>query len=461
MSFTVRKNTIPFFIMTLLSLILYLTSPKEYDFTWCIYCISIFLFSFLLLLFIKKKKNYFDFENLFLLSCLFIYFVYPCFVYPINPKMFFMFDFGFNHNTITKGTSLALLGMECFMLGSIFATKKKELINQKDIQIIKTKKLMFFLVLFFVIFFSTSYTFFTQDVYTGGIDGISVYIYLIYQSLLTVCIVLEFRNLHIAKKKDIPYKINRIMLFMVFFTILAYLYLGVRGAAIYIICVLVVCYSIYYKPLGIRKFLIMSFVGAILMTFIAMTRSGTTLSENTDFRGDNIILGATMDLIINARTLYVCVDYVENHSILYGKTMIVTFLSFIPFSQRILFELGFLDISEASSGMFFTTLDFGKESRFGVGSNIIADVFLSFGMIGVIIFMYFLGYFQQLCQRFFISRNIKWILSYVVLIGYVLYMSRGEYFYPLKSIFWVNLMFLTVYSFQKLNRKINNGQKNI
>jgi putative polysaccharide polymerase len=372
-----------------------------------------------------------------------------------------MFDFGFNHNVITKGTSLALLGMECFMLGSIFATKKEKHIGNGEIQIIKTKKLIFFLFLFFVIFFSISYTFFIQEVYTGGIDGVSVYIYLIYQSLLTVSIVLEFRNLYIAKRKNISYRISIAMLFMVFFTILAYLYLGVRGAAIYIICVLVVCYSIYYKPLGIRKFLIMSFVGAILMTFIAMTRSGTTLSENTDFRGDNIILGATMDLIINARTLYVCVDYVENHSILYGKTMIVTFLSFIPFSQRILFELGFLDISEASSGMFFTTLDFGKESRFGVGSNIIADVFLSFGMIGVIIFMYFLGYFQQLCQRFFISRNIKWILSYVVLIGYVLYMSRGEFFYPLKSIFWVNLMFLTVYSFQKLNRKINNGQKNI
>lgn len=451
MKIIIKKKVIPFIILTLISLCMYTSAPKRYDYFWCFSCLTIFLFSFLLLLLIKRKRNYFDFENIFLLSCFFVYFVYPCFVYPINPKMFFMFDFGFNHNTITKGTSLALLGMESFMLGSIFATKEEH-IEEKKISIIKTKGLIFILVLFFFVFFSISYTFFTQDIYTGGIDGFSVYIYLIYQSILTISIVLEFRNLYIAKKQNMSYRISKVLLFITFFTIFAYLYVGSRSTAIYIIIVLTSCYAIYYKPLGLKKFLIVSSIGAILMTFIAMTRSGTTLSENTDFRGDNIILGATMDLIINARTLYVCVDYVENHSILYGKTMIVTFLSFIPFSQRILFEAGILDISEASSGTFFTTLDFGKESRFGVGSNIIADVFLSFGMIGVIIFLYFLGYFQQLCQRFFISRNIKWILSYIVLIGYVLYMSRGEYFYSLKSIFWVNLIFLTMYSLQKLNK---------
>ena len=64
--------------------------------------------------------------------------------------MFFMFDFGFNHNTITKGTSLALLGMESFMLGSIFATKEEH-IEEKKISIIKTKGLIFILVLFNII----------------------------------------------------------------------------------------------------------------------------------------------------------------------------------------------------------------------------------------------------------------------------------------------------------------------
>ena len=56
--------------------------------------------------------------------------------------MFFMFDFGFNHNTITKGTSLALLGMESFMLGSIFATKEEH-IEEKKISIIKTNLILF------------------------------------------------------------------------------------------------------------------------------------------------------------------------------------------------------------------------------------------------------------------------------------------------------------------------------
>lgn len=450
MNFIIKKRVIPFFILTLISFFMYIFAPKQYDYTYCILCLGVYLLSFLMLLIYKKKKNYFDFETIFLFSCLFVYFAYPCFAYPVNPEMFFMFDFAFNHNVITRGTALALLGLECFILGSVLAIKKerhKE--NIHLLEIIKTRGIIIASTLFLIAFSISSYDFFLKGEYTGGISGIGIYFFLIYTSLLTISLVLEFRNLYIAKNHKISYKFSKLLVFITFFTILIFLYAGSRLFAIQIFCIFISCFSIYYKPLGIGKFLLLISLGALTMTFIAMTRSGMSISENNDFRGNNIILGATMDLIINARTLYVCVDYVDNHSIFYGKTMIVTFLSFIPFSQRVLLELNLLDIPHLSSGIFFTTLDFGEESSFGVGSNIIADIFLSFGTVGVIIFMWFLGYFQELCRNYFIDKNIKWILCYMSLIGYVLYMSRGEYFFSVKAIFWTNFLFLIIYSIRK------------
>lgn len=452
----IKKYNIVFFILTLFSFFLYLFAPNKYDHQWCYVCFGLFLISFLLLLKVKKKENYFDFENIFLFSCLFVYFVYPCFVYPLNPKMFFMFDFSFNHDVITKGTSLALLGLQSFILGSVWKgsyKKTKDSLKQDTLKIFDTKKITFAHSLFFVLFFAVSYDFFLRKVYRGGLEGNTVYVYLIYQSLLTIALVLEFRNLYIAKIQGIDYKINKLVLFFTIFTIVAYLYSGYRSAAIYIILILGICYSSFYKPIKLKLFLISVFVGALLMTFIALSRS-SSIEENNDFRGDSIILGATMDLIINARTLYVCVDYVQNNDILYGKTMIVTFFSFVPFSQRILFGLNILDISEASSGTFFTTLDFGKHSTFGVGSNIIADIFLSFGMIGVIFFMFALGRIQVVFYNFRFKNNIKWFFCYAVIMGNVLYMSRGEYFFSMKNIFWVNFIFILMYNIQNQYKRI-------
>lgn len=440
-----------FLLATIISFFLYVYSPNYYDYDWCVCCMLIYVMTFLYLLRIKKKRNYFDFENIFLVSCFFIYFSYPCFVYPINPQMFFMFDFAFNHDIITKSTSLALLGLECFILGSVYVyTKYGEKYNCENITIFKTKKLIFILFLFFIVFFATTYEFFlSSSSYEGeNLPGVSVYISVIYLSLLTNCIVLEFRNLYVSKKENVSYSISKWLIFIALFTVLAYLHSGGRSVPIYIVFSILTCYSIYYKPFGIKRFLISLMVGASVLSFIGMTRS-VSLDENTDFRGDNPILKMTMDLVINARTLYVCVDYVQNNGIFYGKTMLVTFLSFIPFSQRILLALDIIDTSEASSGMFFTALDFSKESTFGVGSNIIADIFLSLGLFGVIVLMFILGYFQMLCQYFFYRKNMKWVLCYVVLISYSLYMSRGEYFYPLKHIFWTILVFLIVYSLKK------------
>ena len=72
----------------------------------------------------------------------------------------------------------------------------------------------------------------------------------------------------------------------------------------------------------------------------------------------------------------------------------------------------------------------------GLGTNIIADLYISFGIVGVCIFMYFLGYIVRKSYLLAKLGSIYYMLLYTVLFSLSVYMVRSEFFYGLNIWLW-------------------------
>ena len=66
-----------------------------------------------------------DFDTLFFIAYFFVMFFYPVFLYPVDPERFWIFKFKFDEDLISQATSLSLLGISSYMLGSVFYNPKK------------------------------------------------------------------------------------------------------------------------------------------------------------------------------------------------------------------------------------------------------------------------------------------------------------------------------------------------
>ena len=148
-----------------------------------------------------------------------------------------------------------------------------------------------------------------------------------------------------------------------------------------------------------------------------------------------------MDLIINNRNTFLAIELVDENGITYGKSLLAYILRAIPFLSGIVHSLFNLSTIETSSSYLFTYETFGSDLTIGVGSNIIADLYLAFGVTGVIIFMLLLGMFIKFLEREVEYNNVFAILTYAIMMSQSVFLTRSEYFFPL------NIIVLSLFSY--------------
>lgn len=422
------KKNISFALM-LLSIFLYIFSPRSYSFShntvyFIIYLISLFLFFSQ-----KKKYNYFDFDTLFLVANLFVHFIYPVFLYPIDPQFFVMFSFDFDQNFITRSTVLSLCGLQAYIIGSLsIKSNKRTIVNkpfsESQIRYLPKNHLIPILIvvfLFFILNIDVSY----YEGYSGGFSGFSAYVLLIFVVLLSVLLYSVFVN---KKFTGLFYGNNKIIFIVAIFFILFSLYIGTRTYALMFGILIIGLFSTYIKFIPLRPFLFLIGIGCFLMTIVGMTRSGGEISLKS--AADLI-----MDLVINCRSTYVALEYTNEHGFTLGTSLLGNILACLPFAQGIFVSLTGIHPRDISSSGFLTSLTLGYESSLGLGTNIIADLYLAFGFIGVIMAMYLLGRFiAKLMNKLYISEYSS--VVYFIILSQCLYMARGEFFTPLRYVVW-------------------------
>lgn len=193
-----------------------------------------------------------------------------------------------------------------------------------------------------------------------------------------------------------------------------------------------------------------SYYGSSFSSMVETT--GTTISQ-TDAVEDMF-----EDYIPASMSIYMLMSWREEHggNLYYpGKIFIAPFLP-IPYIPSILSDLfyGVKQQGDLNSGVLTTQIRnrISHYSDSGVGTHVVGDVYVSWGIIGIILmFFYFgklVGQSQLKC-----SDNIFYALIYITLTCDAVYMARATLFLDIRNI---GFQFFLVFLLQQLyHSKIN------
>lgn len=227
------------------------------------------------------------------------------------------------------------------------------------------------------------------------------------------------------------------MLFIgLFLYIAVYLIIGSRSIPITIILLCFFFYHSLIKKVSNRNVVLLIILGAVFMMGVSIFRARGQM--NTDIFSS--VLDVGMDLTINNRSLYVLMEHADLNGLTFGRTMLLNILAVIPFAQGIFVKITGLRLANLSSAELTTALYYDEittnEDIVGLGTNIVGDVYVAFGFIGVIVFFYFLGRILKKLNRKILSGNHIALFVYAMIFIDVVFIARACILEPLRNIAW-------------------------
>lgn len=455
-AYSIKLGSIKFLInlfCVFVALYLYVISPEVYSFEFCIILMVLYVLFNIVGGFCGLFKEKVSFEFFFMIAFFMTNFVYPVFYYIDNPSVGF-FLFPFDHNVISKSTALALLAYSCYMF-AVVDYKEANPINFNSSNI-NPQIFIFYLLLStlgFMGFILSGGVSYLRSIYGGqsvawGTVGLYSYFLLIfsYSNTLLIPFVWSLKS----------QKIRIFTLFLFFIIMALFLIVGSRMMVVSMLLGLLVGFNFFVKRISLLVVSILIFISSIFLFFISIIR---LMGESVDFeqasvelRSSTSIFDPFMDLIINNRNLYVLVDHVDTHGSFVFINLLSKVLEILPFSNKV---MDFIGIPYFMRNDFTTFLQFGPDgANLGLGSNMVGEAYLAFGLYGVIFIFLLVGYLIKFIKRRAVNSQIYLILFFIIAGTSVLF-TRIPPILSFKMLFWPVIIFLLVgYMYKALGKKI-------
>lgn len=443
-------------ILLFISLILYYFAPDYYSFEYCLWVHNLFLTSaaFVILSDIQNEKV--GFNLLFSISFFFTNFVYPVYIYPVDPH-YSLFSFSFNERVISKCTALAQVAYAAYACGYLWRNHMEQSLEHLDISFSVSSKqirvITIFVLIYFLLFIFSGGLDYFEDRYVRG--EMSSNMAAQYLMLFFPTIIIFFSSLiFLCKKRKQRTYIYGLL------TIIALILLssGTRTFPLLIFSSLLIIYCIRNK-VSLSFVVPCIIMGILLMSFIGEVRNEGILTSS-QFNNESSEFGFLehfSDLFINNRNLYVFYDFVDDNSYTYGLTMISGLLSPIPFAQTLFEELTEIPYYLLGSAGLSTFLTLGDPPEFGLGTNIVGDVYLAFGFVGILICFFTLGRLIIYARRRALNGSFIYMIVYLSLAADAIYMCRAAYLDALRMIVWaLVLTYLIFVNNKQINEHIVN-----
>ena len=448
-----------FFIsMFILSIIMYFSAPEVYSFFYCLSAASLFIIS--AIIFIKKtliSSNFINFHTIFLSVNLVIVFFYPVFIYPINPTFFSVFgNYQIDSNLISQGTGLCLLAMSAYMFGSFsyFNKNKYKLENFEIVTSMVNKSTVLATNTLCVVIMTVSIYFLFKNLGTSYGDVVlnPQSIFLATLIIPITLIINSQKRIDVVKNNTIGFlKVNFLPLLLIFIYSIFSLLIGSRFSIIQLGLIVIAVYMYYVRLVKLRYLIVLTLFSIFFLTYIEKRRqfnenpkiSSLFESKPGQNPGLNPIWNNFNDLIINTRNIYKGIEYTNKYGYSYGKQFFfVRMTSPIPFLPTLVCNL-LLDTEPVKLTSQQILTDFTRESNpeldYELGSNVVIDVFMEFGVMGVIILFFLFGRFIEFLEinKYF---SIKLHVVYLVMLSSAIFMVRSGLFDQFRAVIWVYLL---------------------
>lgn len=434
------------YLLTAISCVLYAVAPEEYSYTFSLVCLAVYLLSSYLLLKNNCNDSFLKFETFFLVAFFFTNIVYSAFYYPINPY-FFLFNLPFNENYINKGLALSVMASSFFCIGVLDNNRIQKECEKRNLFI--PRGILYVLLLIFIFY---QLTLVQKNVYTSEFTSSNInalLIFMIYYAVFALFYQYRGRSLrYVLSARD-----NIVFFLLLFVYIGLFLIIGYRTVPLSMLLLMLFFYDEFIHKIKLRTVLTLVVVGGALMMAVSVFRA------RGDFQYEgNSVLDLGLDLTINNRSLYVLMEHADKTGLTYGRSMLLSIFSAIPFGQSILLAITGWDVNTLGSARLVTSLYFDNEGRgeeiYGLGTNMIGDIYVSFGVIGVIVFMYLLGRLLKSLWHRKLNGELLGYFFYAMIFIEAIYITRAAYFEWLRNITWGMIWYLIFNSSNKSRREL-------
>lgn len=190
---------------------------------------------------------------------------------------------------------------------------------------------------------------------------------------------------------------------------------------------------------SILQFLLIIIAGFVVLVGVSLTRNTSDKKEALN-QEDNVVV-YFQDVVPINLDFYLGLEWKDKNG-LYKPGRIFQILVYpIPFAPTIVQNL-FFDGEELASGRVLT--DYNKNnnpaehSNAGVGTHAILDIYMSWGILGIMFFFYWFGRLVGLSGKR--SDNIYYLLIYGAFVSRAIYIPRETIFVPYRDIVYILLI---------------------
>lgn len=422
----------------------YLTAPKSMEKSFMFYCLlSVVVQLVYFFCFDKKDKRgklkgiYFRHTSFFLASFFVVFFQcdidYVIGLIDESEKMLWI-----DNTIVCKSLALATMAMTSVLIGYKLMQMRdshSHIIKASSCDYICNNKHLlcvigYAMLALYILFVPRDYLY---GGYNEGADkGWANVLLILIQAVFVAMFALygyDFRN---SKSKKIFIRELRYPFLLVLLYIFIVLVTGRRTEAIRAAFLLVIVYSYCMGKKASNKLIISYFiVAAILFSIIGVLRMGEVKSFEKGFSTVSekpSLSPFTRELAGSVNTLHVAVSYFPNQlDYNYGMTFFPPFCVLIPGLDR--FFVAFVADNNVPlrSGEVITTLGIGANAGYGMGSSIVADVYISFGPIGVFIVFLLFGIFLRYLEMgsFAVKKSPYFLVLSMGCFSMFMYACRG------------------------------------
>ena len=384
--------------------------------------------------------SWFGFLNLFCISFVIVHFQNPIFVAFIkaigeNNKLWVFREYA------CKAAAVSLSGFLSFLLIYVIVRNKRRLTFRErplpfitPIKLVAVNNVLCFCTLISLLLFLR----FAGRNYLGGAySGVerywgtgATYFFLLFRMFFFITITSDLYRLRIRHAKLSPVnfilKSNKWVLSMVSFVLLINMYVGDRGPILQTVALYLGAYSIFFSKVRFRTFIIAGLVGALLLAFIGKYRTSDptlTMEEKIEKGKEDTSelqwYDVTGELAGSFRCMSTSVKVVEERGLFWGAFKAQTFASLFPFMGR--YATYFVG-NYGLSSQYLTSVLIGPNSHIGVGTTLIADIYLDFGLVGTILLMATIGWVIASVER-----RAVYSYDYISFAIYLLFLSVAIY----------------------------------
>ena len=373
------------------------------------------------------------FDTFFIPTFFLINYAHAVFIYP-DDQFLPPFQFRTNNDIIPYALSVAQVGIALYMLANVFA--ERELPQQRKIVTYIPRMAVNRIALVALIASLGLFCFVFVLRLARGFEHLYPRLMAMFLSLIALSWFFQAQQLQPeeASVKGIFLK-NKLNIVSTLLFSVSLLFVGSRGMVIFLIFMLLLLIDTYYVRVRLRFLLPAMALGMILMIFLAITRVSSFNLGNANLvdsvkygievvmESPSILWLLLTDFVVNAKTLYDGIDYTTVNGYMMGTSYVQYLFVFLPMGGSFFTKLlTGLDMDEVVTGYLLTRF---SDATYGLGTNMVGDIYMNFSFIGVFVLMALLGF---LVARVEIPASKYAFYAYMALFANCIFLVRADIF---------------------------------